>query len=358
MDLAGLGDIVPAGGTVLLKPNQHGGQGFTSPDVLRAGARWALSRGAGEVWIGDGPVWSLLGDKVQEYFRMTGLLQACEDTGATPLDFHAGQFRIFEPESDDLPQTIGLSEYMYEADVVINLPVMKTHFNTLVTLGIKNVKGCIRPIDKKTLHEMELNRGIAHINAMIAPQISATVLDATVAYEGMGPGLATPVDMGLLLASEDVVAIDAVACELMGIEPSQCRLIRFCVERGVGEADLGRIEVVGERVADHRRRFKLPYEAIQEAFPDLTVCSEGACSGCGLNLFRAMEIADSLGQQIKCRTVVIGPDVSTEEQTLLVGQCTKAGWGQAPHVPGCPPTVDAIREAMTGIPAGEGTPRT
>jgi len=356
--LAGLGDLIPRGGTVLLKPNQHGGYGFTSPDVLREAALWAFSQGAGEVWIGDGPVWSLHDEGVQEYFTRSGLLQACADSGATPIDFHAGEYRVIKPDSPVLPETIGFSEYVYEADVVINLPLMKTHFNTLVTMGIKNLKGCLRPIDKKTLHEMELHHAIAEVARLIQPEITATVLDATIAYEGMGPGSATPVDMGLFVASTDFVALDAVACDLMGIDPAQVRLIRFCAERGIGEMDLEKIQVVGEDPAAHRRKFQLPYEAIAETFPDLHICTENACSGCAMNLFRALDIANSLGQEITCEAVVIGPRVEMAEQALFVGHCTREAWDDGPHVPGCPPTVDAIRQALTGIETTEGMPRT
>lgn len=357
LELIGLGDLIQPGQTVLLKPNRHGGHGYTSPDVLEAGAKWAFSKGAGEVWIGDGPVWSMVGDSLNEYFRSSGLLDACERSGAKPLDFHAGEYRLFRPNHPDLPETIGFSEYLYQADVVISVPLMKTHFNTLVTLGIKNLKGCMRPIDKKVFHEIELNHAIAEMCRMLAPIITVHLMDATVAYEGMGPGSGTPVEMGLLLASQDVVALDSVACDLMGIDPQQARLIRFCADRGVGIMDLDRIERVGEDPDLHRRRFRLPYEALADEFPDLRIISDNACSGCAMNLFRALEIARSCGQTVTCQTVVIGPSVDTEEQTLLVGRCTKPGWDCARHVKGCPPSVDSIREGLTGIPHGPGMPK-
>lgn len=354
MDLAGLADIISPGHKVLLKPNLHGGHGYTSPEVMRAAILWAFDAGAGEVWIGDGTFWGKT--DVAEYFEETGLTAVCDETGAKLLDFHEGEYRIINPDSPDLPETIGFSQHLYDADVVINLPVMKTHFNTLVTLGIKNLKGCLRPIDKKRLHEAELNLGIAAFNLLLKPRIAATVIDATTAYEGMGPGSATPVAMGLLLASEDIVAVDSVACDLMGIAPAQARLIRECAARGLGEMDLLRIDIVGEEVGDHRRRFELPYETIARDFPGLTLHTEHACSGCALNLFRALEIAKQHGQEIMCDTVVIGPDVGGERQALLVGNCTKGGSSGGAYVAGCPPTVDAIRQALTGIAGAEGVP--
>jgi len=168
---------------------------------------------------------------------------------------------------------------------------------------------------------------------------------------------ATPVEMGLLLASRDVVAVDSVGCDLMGIDPKQCRLIRYCAERDIGQMDLAKIDVVGEDPADHRRRFELPYEAMGRNFPDLTLQGQHACSGCAMNLFRAMEVSREQGQEITCRAVVIGPGVATEGETLLVGNCTREGWGRAPHVAGCPPRVDAIRVGLTGLGAADGVPQ-
>jgi uncharacterized protein (DUF362 family) len=355
MELAGLDDCIVPGDKVLIKPNQHGAEGYTSAAVMRAAAVWAFSQDAGGVSVGDGPNWALT--NTTGYFEQTGLSRVCDEIGARALNFHAGEYTTLRPGSRDLPDIIGFSRHLCEADVIINLPVMKTHFNTLVTLGIKNLKGCLRPIDKKTLHEMELNAGLAEVARLLAPRLTATVIDATTAYEGMGPAAGTPVEMGLLIASEDIVAADAIACDLMGIDPAQVRLIRFCAERDVGEMDLGQIAVVDERVAQHRRRFELPYEAFAREFPDLRLCTEHACSGCGLNLFRALEIARSAGQEVICETVVIGPSLATEGQTLLVGKCTRDGWASLPHVPGCPPRIEAIRAALTGIATQDDVPR-
>ena len=346
MELAGLGGIVPRGSTVLFKPNQHGGPGYTSPEVIRAAVLWARSQGAAEVWVGDGPYWALA--DATPYFRETGLERVCRETGARMLAFHDGPFTTLHPDSPDLPPVIGITEYLYQADVVINLPVMKTHFNTLVTLGIKNLKGCLRPVDKKTLHEMELNAAVAEVARLLRPHISATVLDATTAFEGMGPSAATPVDMHLLLASSDMVALDAVACDLMSIQPSRCRLIRCCAERGVGTMDLQSIEVLGEDLSHHRRRFELPYEALARQFPGLKLHTEHACSGCTMNLFCAMEIAKKGEREILWETITVGPAPPDGARNLLVGKCAIADRDGPRCIPGCPPRVDEIRLALTG----------
>ena len=264
------------------------------------------------------------------YFGEFGLLGRLRRDRRAPLNFHTGEYRVIEPDSPDLPETIGFSEYLYEADVVINLPLMKTHFNTLVTLGTKNLKGCLRPIDKEAFHEMELNAALAEVNRLLKPEITATVIDATTAMEGMGPARRDARGHGPARRLPDVVAAALRRLRLMGIDPAQARLIRFCAERGVGEMDLAKIEVAGETHRGPRRRFRLPFEALAGDFPELQLVGEHACSGCMPNLFRAMEIARHHGQEFHCDTVVIGPSVVTSEgETLLVGQVHVGRLGQA-----------------------------
>lgn len=345
LDLAGLAGLVQPGSRVLFKPNQHGGEGYTSAAVIRAGVQWAFAQGAASVVVGDGPFW---GHKnPMGYFEQTGLLQVCRETGATPVDFHAGEYHVLETHSPDLPPTIGFSQHLLEADVVINLPVMKTHFNTLVTLGVKNLKGCLRQIDKKTLHELELNAALASVARLLKPWISATVLDATTAYEGMGPSAATPVPMNLLLASSDVAAVDSVACDLMGIDPASARLLRACAERGVGETDLARIRTVGASPRDHRRRLALPYEALAASFPDLTVLTEHACSGCVMNLFRALEMAHQQGKTVLVDCILAGPEPALNRPALHLGKCAGSPGDGGRAVRGCPPRVEDILHALT-----------
>ena len=339
MEAAGLGDCVGRGERVLVKPNLHGGYGYTSEAMMTAACRWAFEKGARQVLLGDAPYWGI--EDATSYFQQCGVYRACEATGAQPVDLHQYSYKLHHPGVEGVPAVIGISRHLYECDSVINLPLMKTHFNTLITIALKNMKGCLRRVDKRRLHECDLNHALGVVNTLVQPLVRATLCDATTAYEGMGPGNGTPVSMGLLVASKDPVALDTICCELMQIDHRKVRLIQEAAKRQVGESDPARIEVVGEAVADHSRRFKLPHEALSEAFPGLQINSTRACSCCMQSLFLALEKAKNDGQKLNCGSILIGPGPNSEAE-VLIGRCAGAGQGRSVDVAGCPPSVADI----------------
>jgi uncharacterized protein (DUF362 family) len=341
---------IPVGGTVFVKPNLHGGHGFTSPCVIEAVCRWAYEQGAGRVQVGDGPYWSQPLDETRRYFEKVGLYRAAERSGAEAVNLHALPYRSLRPGRPGLPEEIGLTSLLFEADVVINLPLLKTHLNTLVTLGIKNLKGFLRPEDKRRFHEMELNAAIAELCRLVSPRITVTLLDATTVVEGLGPAAGTELQMDLLAASTDVVAVDSVACFLAGIDPREVRIIRQCARMGVGQMDLDQIDVVGEDPAVHRRRLRRPYEDMAGRFPGLAIVAEGACSGCVMNLFGALGAIEGGGERVQVPAVAIGPRARMKVG-LAVGDCAAHCGDGCQHLPGCPPSTAEIHRALCGDPA-------
>ncbi len=293
--------------------------------------------------LGDGPYWGMT--DCRPYFEAAGVYRACAESGAEPVFFHKHPYRLHHPGDPAVPPVLGVSRYLYEVDVVISVPVMKTHFHTGITIALKNLKGCLRPVDKRRLHERDLVPALAVVNELVQPLVSVTICDATTAYEGMGPAAADPVSLGLVIASRDPVATDVVCCQLMGLEPSRVPLIGASAARGVGTADPGRIEVRGEAIAAHARRFERPEEALARQFPGLTVLSDRACSVCSQNLVLALQELQAAGQSPGEVCVLIGASERTEAD-VLVGDCALRGRTTESGARGCPPPVGAIREAL------------
>lgn len=344
--LIGLSECIRSGNRVLLKPNLHGGEGYTSPQVLEALTQWVFDQGASEVTIGDGPFWGMTDG--EPYFQRTGLRDVARRTGAKLAFFHSGPYRLIHPGDPALPATLGVSEHLYEADVVISVPIPKTHFNTLISIALKNLKGCLRPVDKKRLHELDLHRAIGLMDSLLAPLVTAHLLDGTIGYEGMGPGNADPFPWGLLAASTDPVALDATACRLMGIDPAQVRLVQEAATRHVGVWRSEEIQVMGESVQDHARRFVLPHEALARAFPGLRINSQRACSVCMESLFTALDVARKKGYPVRPLTALIGPGDALEAE-LLVGRCACAGSTGSNTVGGCPPDPKGIFDKIVNL---------
>jgi ferredoxin len=166
-----------------------------------------------------------------------------------------------------------ISRDVIENESIINLPKMKTHGLTMYTGAIKNLFGTICGADKTRIHALGASIGgfsqcLVDLFSFLKPKIKLTIMDAIIAMEGRGPGVAgKPVEMNLILASADVVALDAVAFRLMGHNPKKVPAIKLAAEQGLGQIKQEEIEIVGEKIAKHKKKFKLPFSAAIARIP-------------------------------------------------------------------------------------------
>ncbi len=142
---------------------------------------------------------------------------------------------------------------------IISAAKMKTHDDVVVTLSLKNIAvGSIAGKDKEYVHQ-----GVKQTNVIIAGlagrvKTDLAVIDGFEGMEGDGPISGDPVHLGISIAGIDPLAADRVACEIMGVDFEDVGYLHYCAEQGVGEADLNRIEVLGGRLRECIRPFKLP----------------------------------------------------------------------------------------------------
>jgi uncharacterized protein (DUF362 family) len=150
-----------------------------------------------------------------------------------------------------------LPSVLATADVIINIPVMKVHDITAVTLGMKNLYGLIPiPRVRAKLHKV-IDEAICDLVQLFPP--SLTVIDGTIGMEGgYSPCFGAPADANIIVAGSDIVATDSVAASLMGFDYrkiTQKNPIALGEERSLGKARLSEIDVVGEKISDVRRPF-------------------------------------------------------------------------------------------------------
>jgi uncharacterized protein (DUF362 family) len=134
---------------------------------------------------------------------------------------------------------------------IINAAKLKTHMETGVTLGMKNMFGLLPDKFKGKYHMMGMNKVIIDINTVLKPTI--TVIDGFVGMEGRGPVHGNPVKMDTIIAGTDPVATDATAARVMGIDPQTIEHIKLGHERRLGE--MYDIEVVGDGIEAVKRIF-------------------------------------------------------------------------------------------------------
>jgi len=127
-----------------------------------------------------------------------------------------------------------VSKELIDADVIVSVPAMKTHLLTGVTLAMKNMYGTFPDIDKAKFHKMGIEETILAVNSAFTPNL--VIIDGSVGGEAVGPLSATPVNFQTIIASNDVVMADSLACRLMGYDPMEIVHIKMGQETGLGSA--------------------------------------------------------------------------------------------------------------------------
>ena len=264
--VGGLSRWVGPGKRVLIKINHLGDHApeeaiIVHPLVTELLARLCEAQGA-EVAVGDG-----LDRSGLEGFRRSGTLDASEAAGATLVNFKGSPYPSVAVRGRFLSQ-VPVAQAVLDADVVVNLVKMKTHVLTLLTGAIKNTYGYPPVGLRQSLHRQYASPAdFAQVAVDIfqARPPDLNLVDAVVGLEGYGPSRGgRPKPMGLLLASEDAVALDAVLGALMGLDAGDIATTAVAAERGLGVGDLARIDIRGVPLEEARpREFALPERVMQ-----------------------------------------------------------------------------------------------
>src|SRR5262249_23211600 len=135
----------------------------------------------------------------------------------------------------DLPDRrlkgFGMARTWLEADVFVTLPALKTHATTVFTGALKNQWGCIPRYDRILLHKY-LHELIGDVNKL--RPVTLALMHGLVGRQGRGPINGYPIDLNVLLASRDPVALDATAMRLIGLEPVTARHAVHAQRIGLG----------------------------------------------------------------------------------------------------------------------------
>jgi uncharacterized protein (DUF362 family) len=268
-------------------------------------------------------------------------------------------------------ETMSVNADILEADYVVNIPVLKTHSQTVVSLGIKNLKGTLSIPSRKRCHSVDpgndLNRHLARLPGVVWP--SLTVIDGIYSLE-RGPlltGRAYRSDM--IIASTDVVSADKVAATMLGIEPRTVPHLTLAAETYERPADLSDVTVVGEvDITTALKRHEWEFE--QNEAGDLPLFFERAgvrgltypqadttmCTYCADFIYYVIQgilMAENRDEPLDDVEVLHGKMVDpsgAHRHTLLVGQCQVKRNGDNPlirhcvRIKGCPPSrADLVR---------------
>lgn len=153
-------------------------------------------------------------------------------------------------------QKIRLPKTVLDAPYFINVPKLKTHENTVITVALKNLYGLLPEKSKAAFYHPILDKIIPLINLAVKQDL--IVVDGIIGMEGRGPIVGTPVEMNVILCGRDPVTVDSVAAHIMGFKPRKIKTIVKTHQGGLGEIDLSKIEIVGDNLKCVTKKFRGP----------------------------------------------------------------------------------------------------
>jgi len=255
--LGGIEAFVKPGQRVLIKPNlvralPPDRAATTHPAVVMAVARLVREAGATPLIV-ESPGGPYTPASLRACYRKTGLWEAAEAEGIA-LNLDTGSLQVSFPEAKVLHR-IDVVAPLTQCDLVINVPKLKTHNLTGLTMGVKNLFGLVPGALKIGYHaklqeKRRFCEGLIDILLYVRPALQ--VMDAVIAMEGEGPTGGKPRALGAIVASADALALDIVGASLVGYDPLSVATIEAAAQRGLTTGRLEDITLVGEPLADLR----------------------------------------------------------------------------------------------------------
>ena len=301
-----------------------------------------------------------------EVMKLLGVKKAVEDAGGEVIGLEDAEKVVVDIRGGRALHRVSYPRVVLDADCFINIPAMKTHTMTMVTLAIKNLQGLLDEKDRYFSHRDDLDQHMVDINKIRLPDF--IILDGLIGMEGMGAGeTGSPVEMGVIMAGEDPVSIDSIASMCMGIDnPLIVGTTRIAAHDGLGTANPFEIEVKGNTVEEVKKKFLLPFNYTQPintlvtgVYPNIDLYIGGACPTCWL-MTALIEI--TLAKIPERFTLIVGIDPKVPpgfspdlEHTFFLGDCAMSTSGDLKEIRnamllkgidnflgGCPPYEPAL----------------
>jgi len=347
----------------------------TTSKVIDGVVQLLLEYGCHDISIGEGAIIGIF-DELEPYtkrgFKGTGIEKVAKKYGIKLIDFNQGAFH----ELDLGGVKVKVSRAALDTDFLINIPVLKTHFQAKVSLGFKNLKGCLSKDSKKRFHiSKRLDTLICLLNEAVKSDL--VIIDGIYMLE-KGPetlvGVAHRKD--LIIASPDVFECDVVGATILGVDPAQVDYLKEFAQRNGRSFDINAIQVEGEDIESLKEQLEWRFEPDKELLTPAKITGLSApypgqslCSACGATLALALSIFGKDNPRMDFGGVVLyyGLGLKPAEEregirpsptrVFLYGDCaikSNKGLQNAIKIQGCPPTLTktllALMKALLSKP--------
>ena len=315
---------------VVARPSTHGAT--TTPGFAQGVIEYFQSKGFHNLSITEG---SWLGCETYSAFRICGYEDLAQRMGVDLVDTKS------QPSTQKQAGSLSMRvcDCALQADLIVNLPVLKGHCQTGMTCALKNMKGLIPDSEKRRFHTLGLHRPIAALNAILPRQfILVDALNGDLDYEEGG----NPVEMNMAFACDDPVLCDAYAARWLGFALSDVPYITMAEDLNVGSTDLDAAQIT-ELV--HAAQHTSPARRGKVAQLARHIADDQSCSACYGSLIHALARLDEQGllRNLPGKVHVGQGWRGKDIQGIGIGECTR---GASCHLKGCPSQAGDILEFL------------
>jgi len=343
---------------IVLKPNIVGAFAFdsaavTNPRLVGTLIEYLRESKVEDITVCEGPG---VGQDVDKSFEVSGYKKMCKRHNVPLVDLNSS-------ERVEVPWGLGkirLPKIICESDYYINIPKVKTHGQTQVTLALKNQKGLLLSQDKKRFHmEWGLHKPIVELAKVISPNLN--IVDGVIGMEGEGPLRGGKIKSGFMVYGKNIVEVDAATAMLMELKPENIEHIRL----GLAENPiLKEFQVKGCEIKDLKKTFQNANQQFGHVLNIYSWRNPYACSMCIQSFSEAISLAVKnprywttkipklayyalLGRLhiVQGKNACIPP---LKGRVICFGDCTRelSRKGGYTWIPGCPPKKEEVLEKL------------
>ncbi len=327
--------LVPNDGSVALKPNlvvagtpERGAT--THAGVLSGCIEYFFEHSIKNLSIIEG---SWVGDETMRAMKRAGYDEVCKKYNVPFYDLKKDKTKSIQTEIGP----IDICERALNAGLLVNLPVLKGHCQTVMTCALKNLKGCLPDREKRHFHSLGLTKPIAALGAVL--KTGLIVVDSICGDLDFEEG-GNPVQTHRMYLGTDPVMIDAFGCSLMGLELDDVKYIKLAEKYGAGSSSFNSEDIINLNEPENAGKYPRPLGTVASLIKN--VHEDSACSACYASLVRALHV-NSKGRK---ENIYIGQgwrNKKIPDGALGIGNCCK---NSSRNVKGCPPSAKDIEESF------------
>lgn len=325
--------------------------------------------GCSKIAIGEGSVVIKKGVGTMAAYEGLGYTALAKKYGVALVDLNESEAEVFEYQDG---MELHIAKDAMEQDFFINFPVLKTHGQTKVSLGLKNLKGCLKLKSKRHCHnpDSHLEFAFSHIADFVKPAL--TLVDGIYALEKGALHFGNAYRKDLIVASTDILAADLAAAQTIGYAGDTIDHFKHYASRHGQSVSLSDYTLVGESMENHVKPLKWDWSWTPDntgpgIFAKLGITGtalpkydETLCSGCSpiANLSNILVLSAFKGQPLPSVEILNGKKMQPRtgyDKTVLLGNCMiKANKDhgnirEAVQVKGCPPSEDEVVKALQNV---------